>query len=190
MRISVLFVLLFLSVSLKGQTVTNRINEIRELYQKIQKEKNNYTTQVKDITWDSFDYNEEEDRTLKKTITYYFDASRIRIALISTDIISDYSSYKQVTECYFESDSIFFIYSIERNSNRASLDPEQSNEQANVCEKRIYFDLNGTCIRFLNKETSGAVNMIDNLCQKQPNVEQDCSISKSFVSEIKSLLKE
>jgi hypothetical protein len=177
-------------VNLKGQDVTNRINEIREMYQKTLKEKENYTTQVKDITWESFEYNEEEDRTLKKTITYYYDVNKIKMTVISTSIISDYSSYKQETECYYENDSIFFIYSVERSSERTSLNPEQSNEMVNVKEKRIYFDVLGNCIRFLNKEANGTPDTIDSLCQKEQNVEQNCSSSTDIVHEIFSLLKE
>ncbi|SDD28451.1 hypothetical protein [Williamwhitmania taraxaci] len=170
MRINIVFVFLILAVNLKGQDVTNRINEIREMYQKTLMEKENYTTQAQDITWESFEHNEEEDRTLKKTITYYYDANKIKIAVISTSIISDYSSYKLETECYYENDSIFFIYSVERSSERTSLNPEQSNEMVNVKEKRIYFDVLGNCIRFLNKEANGTPDMIDSLCQKEQNV--------------------
>jgi hypothetical protein len=190
MRINIVLVFLILAVNLKGQDVTNRINEIREMYQKTLKEKENYTTQVKDITWESFEYNEEEDRTLKKTITYYYDVNKIKMTVISTSIISDYSSYKQETECYYENDSIFFIYSVERSSERTSLNPEQSNEMVNVKEKRIYFDVLGNCIRFLNKEANGTPDTIDSLCQKEQNVEQNCSSSTDIVHEIFSLLKE
>jgi hypothetical protein len=189
MRINIVFVFLILAVNLKGQDVTNRINEIREMYQKTLKEKENYTTQVKDITWASFEYNEEEDRTLKKTITYYCDGNKIKMAVISTSIISDYSSYKQETECYYENDSIFFIYLVERSSERTSLNPEQSNEMVNVKEKRIYFDVLGNCIRFLNKEANGTPYKIDSLCQKEQNVEQNCSNSIDIVYEVFSLLK-
>lgn len=44
--------------------------------------------------------------------------------------------------------------------------------------------------RFLNKEANGTPDTIDSLCQKEQNVEQNCSSSTDIVHEIFSLLKE
>ena len=189
MKKNIVLILLILSVNLKGQDITNRINEIRYMYQKAQNEKEHYTKQVKDITWDSFEYDEEEDRSLKKNITYYYDANEMVMALIHTSIISDYSSYRNDVECYFKNDSLFFVYSIERRCNRTSFNPEQSNETINVTEERIYFDAYENCIRFLKKEAEGTTETIDSICEKKQNIEQDCSKSVNIINEIFSLLK-
>ena len=188
MRIIVVLILLVLSVNLKGQNVTNRINDIRDMYQKTQKEKSHYQKQVKDITWDSFEYDEDEDRNLKKAITYYYKANKIKIAVICTNIISDYSSYVKETECYFENDTIYFIYSVERHSERTSLNSEQSSETINVKEERVYLNDLGKCIRYLKKEVDGSIENIDSLCKKEQNVEQDCSNSIDIIREINSLV--
>lgn len=189
MRINIVFVFCMLALNLKGQEVTNRINEIRDMYQKIINEKENYSTRVKDITWESFEYNEEEDRTLKKTITYYYDGNQVQIAVISTSIISDYSSYKQEVECYYQNDSVFFIYLTEKQNERTSLNPEQSNETVNITEKRIYLDKLENCIRVLKKEAVGTPDAIDSLCQKAQNMEQNCREVTDIVHETLSLLK-
>ena len=180
--------MLTLTFNLKGQDVTDRIAEIREMYKEIIKEKDYYSKKVKDITWNSFEYNDEEDRSLKKYISYYHNDDQIKMAIISTSIISDYRSYKRESECYYKKDSIFFIYISERISERTSFDPDQSNETVHVKEKRIYFDSSGNCILFLVKEAKGNPDSMDYILQKNQNIEEDCIKAKNIVSEIISLL--
>lgn len=190
MKISIVLLFLMSVLNLKGQEVTNRINEIRKMYQTIIEGKENYSTQVKDITWETFEHNQEEDRSLKKTVTYYCDGKQIKMAIISTSIISDYSLYKQEAECYYENGSVFFVYLSENKRERTSLDPENSNEAVNVIEKRIYLDKSEKCIYCLQKEIEGSSDTIESLRQKSKNIEQECTEIADVIYEILSLLKD
>jgi hypothetical protein len=186
--IVVVFVILVMNVN--GQDGAKRINEIRNLYQKIIKEKDDFFTLERDVTWETFEYNAEEDRSLKKNITYYYDGKQIKIAIINVSIIGDYSSYKQEQACYYENGSIFFVYIIEENRIRSSLNLEHSIETINVIEKRIYFDMAENCICYLNKEFEGNPNDIDSLRLNTQNIEKSCSDITDIIKELKSLLKE
>lgn len=190
MKMNIVFVFLALTLNAKGQEVSNRIDEIRKMYQQITSEKENYSTQIKDITWETFEYNEEDDRSLEKIIRFYCDSNQLKMVIINTRIFSDYSLYKQEIECYYENDAVLFIYLVEEKNDRTSFDPEHSNETVNVIEMRIYFDTSGNCIRYLKKETEGSPDDIDSLRRKSQNIEQDCSEITDFIYETLSILKE
>lgn len=190
MKINIVFVFLVLMLNAKGQQVSNRIDEIKEMYQKINSEKENYSSQKKDITWESFENNKDDDKSLEKTINYYYNGSQIMMIVINTSIIGDYSYYKQKLECYYANDSIFFIYLTEKSEERTSLDPESSSETVTAVEKRIYLDKSEKCIRYLKKETEGTPDVIDELCKKSQNVEQNCSDITELMQDIITLLKE
>ena len=188
MKLIIAFIFIMLTFNLNGQDVSGRIAEIRKMYKEIIKEKDYYSKKGKDITWDYFIYNDEEDRSLKKGISYYHNDNQIKMAIISTSIISDYRSYKYESECYYENDSIFFIYISERISERKSFNPDQSNETVHIKEKRIYFDSSGNCILFLVKEAKGNSDSIDNILQENQNIKENCTKAKNIINEIISLL--
>ena len=187
-----IIVLVFLMSTLqgvKGQEISNRIKEIKEMYGKIMSEKKSFSKQVKDITWDALEYDEDDQKFKEKTITYYCDGSQIRMIVIYTTIYDDYNFYEQEVECYFNNDSVLFIYSIEKQGFRSLFDIPFSEMEFDIIEKRIYLDKEEKCVRFLVKEMRCSIDTMEQFQKKTPNVEQECSDATDVIDETLSLVK-
>jgi len=190
MKKIIVFVFLMSTLqSIKGQEVPNRIKEIREKYGKIMSEKKYFSKQVKDITWDVLEYDEDDQKFKEKTITYYYDGSQVKMVVIYTTIYDDYNFYEQEIECYLDDDSVLFVYLVEKQGFRSLSDISFSETEFDTTEKRIYLDKEERCVRFLVKEMKCSIETIEQFQKKTPNVEQECSDTTDVIAEILFLIK-
>lgn len=158
-----------------AQDVPARIKHIRALYQSITAGRDQYQAREKDITWDAFDFEEEEDRTLRKYVKFFYDTKSLKLAVVTTEVINDYSHFKEVAEYYFEQGNVLFAHVVSETHGRSSLSADPDNERMWIVEKRVYFNDKGSCIRYLKKDIEGMLLETDELRQDAQNIEESCS---------------
>jgi len=184
MRTLTLIILLLISNNTISQTVNNRINEIKDNYKEIIKNKGSYSKIIKDVTWNYFEYSEEEDRSLERIETLYYGDKHLKLKSIETSITDDYSSVEELIECYYDNDSLFFIYRRTKSLTRISFNPDNQNNTVIFVEERIYLDTELNCIKYLVKNIEGTDDKIKDLIAKTRNIEQDCSERTEFIKEL------
>lgn len=179
-------VLLFfiLNSSLFGQNVDTRIKEIREMHQKIVSEKDSYVAKEKEVTWDVFEYNEEDDRYVKAIIISFFNNEEKKIVEVKSEISQQWFHNLNTIECYFDNDSLFFTYVVNERANYKYEESGIKVDTKKIKEKRIYFDKYGRCIRYLIKDVEGKPEVIDSLRQVTPNVELNCLDAQELIKEV------
>lgn len=187
-KVFYVLLLLFVTAHLFGQS-DNRINEIREMYQKIIEDKQNFDTAQIDITWKVFEYNEEDDRYVQAMLTTYFENEQKKIVEIKIGESQQWFQKDNVIECYFNKDSLFFAYVIKTTSNYEYGEKGITIYQQEISEHRLYFNEKGECIRYLIKEVVGKPEETEKLLKTATNIEDECINAVDLIENIRKYLR-
>ena len=188
MKQSTLLLLTVLQFNLYGQDVENRIKDIRTMYQQTVAEKDNYSTKEKDITWKAF--SGEYDRYSKATAVSYYDVKKhLKLVKCMFSSSGQYSNFYSEAELYYNSDSLYFLYSVRKNTQWQEV-YQQKGKSTSQTEERVYFGEDGKCIRYLYKEYNGKPEQIDSLQKVTPNQEFECMYSDEMVKRIEEYLED
>lgn len=172
MRITTLLLIVFFAISLKAQSVEEKIKVIRQHFSEIESviEKNEYDVVTKEIN--------DPEEGIKGTVTFYFYKA------IMKKVVKDYEIYSenhQVYNYYLWDNNLFFVYHI---SDAPYHGPNMEYEIHHT-ENRYYFH-NLSPIRCLEKYfviSDNTKKSKEQLSNTTPNKEKNCAAAIGVLEE-------